>query len=57
MKEQPLEDVLEIDVRRNFILQDALREGRKKKFSTHKLLKVNLNNSVYAINFIVLCFR
>ena len=30
----------EIDVRRKFVLQDALREGHKKKFSTDKSLKV-----------------
>lgn len=36
----PQEEELEIDVRRNFVVQDALREGRKKKFSTRKKLKV-----------------
>ena len=33
-------DVVEIDVRRKFLLQDSLREGRKKKFSPMKLIKV-----------------
>ena len=33
-------DVLEIDVRRKLVLQDAIREG-KKKFCPHKLLKVS----------------
>ena len=36
------DNVLRIDIRRNFVLKDALREGRKKKFSTHKHLKVGL---------------
>ena len=38
----PTDDVVEIDVRRKFVLQDALREGRKKKFSPKKLIKVCL---------------
>ena len=33
-------DVLDIDVRRSFILEDAVREGKKKKFCPQKLLKV-----------------
>ena len=36
----PVTDELEIDIRRKFVLQDALREGRKKKFCTNKSLKV-----------------
>ena len=39
-QELPTTDALEIDIRRNFVLQDALREGRKKKFCTDKALKV-----------------
>ena len=35
----PDED-LPIEVRRDFLLQDALREARKKKFSPNKYLKV-----------------
>ena len=31
---------LKIDIRRNFILTDALREGHKPRFSSKKLLKV-----------------
>ena len=34
------DDGLYIDIRRNFVLQDALREGRKKKFTSGKHLKV-----------------
>lgn len=40
VQDLPLEEELEIDVRRKFVVQDALREGRKKKFSTRKKLKV-----------------
>ena len=38
----PAVDVLEIAVRRNFLLLDALREGRKKKFVPTKQLKVRI---------------
>ena len=31
---------LAIDVRRKFVLQDALKEGHKQKFSSQKVLKV-----------------
>ena len=41
VKEQPVVDVLEIDVRRKLVLQDAIREGKKKKFCPHKLFKVS----------------
>ena len=34
------DDGLYIDIRRNFVLQDALRKGGKKKFSPRKHLKV-----------------
>lgn len=37
----PLGEELEIDVRRKFVLQDALREGRKGKFAPDKKLKVS----------------
>lgn len=39
------EAVLHIDVRRKFVLQDALREGRKNKFTTKKDLKVSSDYS------------
>lgn len=38
----PTIDVLEIDVRRNFLLVDALREGKKKKFSPAKEIKARI---------------
>ena len=38
--------VLAITVRRKFLLEDALREGRKKKFNPHKHLKVISSNTV-----------
>lgn len=34
-------EVTEIDVRRDFVLVDALKEGRKKRFDPRKLLKVS----------------
>ncbi len=34
------EAVLHINVRRNYVVQDALREGRKNKFTAMKNLKV-----------------
>lgn len=34
------EDKLAIDVRRECVLEDAIREGKKKKFNCHKCLKV-----------------
>ena len=34
--------VLAIDIRRDFVLQDALREGRKAKFTTEKHLRVSM---------------
>ena len=37
----PTVDTLELDVRRNFLLLDALREGRKKTFSPTKKIKVS----------------
>ena len=39
LKEQPVVDVLEIDVRRKLVLQDAIREGKKKKFFHTNYLK------------------
>ena len=36
-------DRAEIDVRRDYVLLDALKEGRKKRFSPEKLLKVSDN--------------
>ena len=36
----PTAERLEIDVRRCFLLTDALREGHKRKFSASKQLKV-----------------
>lgn len=35
-----LGNIMRIDVRRDFILVDALREGKKKKFSAMKNIKV-----------------
>ncbi len=35
------EDVLRIEVRRGFLLADALKEGRKNRFDPLKLLKVS----------------
>ncbi len=34
------EDILCIEVRRDFVLTDALKEGHKRKFDPLKLLKV-----------------
>lgn len=33
VRDLPLEEELEIDVRQKFVVQDALREGRKKKWN------------------------
>lgn len=41
VRELPTTDELDIDVRRSFVVQDALREGRKKKFFPKRMLKVN----------------
>lgn len=38
----PTIDVLEIDVRRDFLLVDVLREGQKKKFSPKKEIKARI---------------
>ena len=40
VRELPTTDELDIDVWRSCVVQDALREGRKKKFCAQKLLKV-----------------
>ena len=34
------EDRLSIDVRKEWVLEDAIREGKKRKFNCHKYLKV-----------------
>ena len=44
----PTAEVLEIDVRRNFLLVDALREGRKKKFSPTKQLKARIKSQNFS---------
>ena len=46
----PTAEVLEIDVRRNFLLIDALREGRKRKFSPSKQLKARIKLIKFRIN-------
>lgn len=40
MTNLPTTDELDIDIRRSFLLVDALREGRKRKFGPSKQLKV-----------------
>ena len=35
------DDYLRIYIRRDFLLKDAIREGKKKKFTTHKRIKVS----------------
>lgn len=45
------DNVLRIDVRRNCVLKDALREEKNKKFNTHKHLKVGLLwHTAHAVN-------
>lgn len=36
------DDIMCIDVRRNFFIQDAMRECNKKKFDPKKVIKVSL---------------
>ena len=40
-------DTTEIDVRRDYVLMDALNEGHKKRFDPTKLLKVSSNNCFF----------
>ena len=40
----PTAEVLEIDVGRNYLLVDALREGRKKRFPPTKQLKARIKS-------------
>ena len=44
---------MEIDIRRSFVLQDALREGRKKKFCPKKELKVKKNMSCTELLYLI----
>ena len=37
----------EVTVRRDMVLQDALREGHKNRFKPEKCLKVQLHHSIY----------
>ena len=41
-----LENVLHIDVRREFVLVDALQEGKKKKFSAEKSKVVTMTHII-----------
>ena len=34
------DDFLRLEIRRNYVLKDALREAKKKKFNPEKLIKV-----------------
>ena len=57
LKEQlpPQQDegsLLFIDIRRDFVLQDALREGWKAKFTTNKLLRVSVLYPIYYVFFL-----
>ena len=57
LKEQlpPQQDegsLLFIDIRRDFVLQDALREGRKAKFTTNKHLWVSVLYPIYYVFFL-----
>ena len=36
------DDIMCIDIRRNFFIQDAMRECNKKKFDPKKVIKVSL---------------
>ena len=47
---------MDIDVRRKFILQDAILEVKKRKCSANKSLKVNFINAHTSLSFIH-CFR
>lgn len=47
LKGQLVEDVLTIEVRRDFIWPDAMREARKKKFNPNKQIKVAINRSLF----------
>ena len=44
-RELKVDSELQIDVRRKFVLLDALKEGHKKKFATTKVLKVYISYS------------
>lgn len=61
----PGDDLLCIDIRRDHVVKDALREGQKKKFCTQKHLNVGLytyelslhvNNYFYTTTTIKLCY-
>ena len=43
--------LLPIEVRRDFVLLDALREARKKKFDPRKYLKVSYNGGRWGYRF------
>ena len=48
----PEDEALDINVRRDFVVHDAIREGKKKKFTTTKKLKVRVysSNMIPSIN-------
>ena len=41
------DNILHIDIRRDFVLKDALHEGRKRKFNTNKQLEVSLLEGLF----------
>ena len=45
----PIESVLPIEVRRDFVLLDALREARKKKFDSRKHLRVSYTSRFHLL--------
>lgn len=51
------EDCLSIEVRRDYIINDALREGRKKKFDPWKNLKVSTLMQCTLNGDVILLFR
>lgn len=53
--ERLVDDFLDVDVRRDHILRDALREGRKKKFMPNKRLKVWVI-TLYIVSGVIPCY-
>ena len=48
------EEELNFTIRRDYVLQDAMREGRKSKFDPYKLLKVDVYINVCRYNITLL---
>lgn len=52
----PIESILPIEVRRDFVLVDALREAHKKKFDPRKYLRVSCTSRFHFLVHGTCCF-